>query len=76
MSVARSQAHADVSARQVGAGLEAQLFLQSVGVGIATVHDIIDGARVTTLSHEHFGRVVKLRVLLSSRLDQATPVTI
>ena len=63
VSVTRGQAHTDVSARQIGTSLEVQLLLQSVGVGIATIHDVVNGAGVTTFSHEHFGGVVKFRVL-------------
>lgn len=69
MSVARRKSHANVAALKVSTGFESQLGLYLVGVRVAAVDDVVDGARVTALRHEHLGRVVKLGVLFYCRMS-------
>lgn len=72
MSVPRCLSHADVSTRYCGSSFERQLSLDSVRVWVATVDDVVNGAGISTFSHEHLGRIVEGSVLLELQISPGT----
>lgn len=63
VSLPRRRPHADEPAQQRIPRLEHQLRLHCIRVRVAAVRHVVDGARVSSLRHEHLGGVVFRRVL-------------
>ncbi len=64
VSVAGCRPDAQMAARDTGPFFEDELRLHGVGVRVASVPDVVNCTRITALRHEHFGGVVRGRVLV------------
>mgnify|MGYP006976751169 CR=1 FL=1 len=70
MAAIEGAADADPAARSLALHLdELQLDLRLVGIGVASPGGLEDGARITTLGHEHLGGVVDLGELRMPRVS-------